>query len=142
MNAVEFEAYKLEQRVVANYQGAEQSISLLETYYNNVQNKEDVIDSVNYNINSLYNLINETYETAFDLDTPLPLTELDRFNEIIIDAKELTQTYYQVGLAANNDIINYLKEIQSERDNVNDYIASMKDDQTELNNLVNSYSNQ
>jgi hypothetical protein len=132
----------LEQRVVANYQGAEQSISLLETYYNNVQNKEDVIDSVNYNINSLYNLINETYETAFDLDTPLPLTELDRFNEIIIDAKELTQTYYQVGLAANNDIINYLKEIQSERDNVNDYIASMKDDQTELNNLVNSYSNQ
>jgi|TARA_Y100000389_G_scaffold185708_1_gene205375 hypothetical protein len=142
MNAVELEAYKLEQRVVANYQGAEQSISLLETYYNNVQNKEDVIDSVNYNINSLYNLINETYETAFDLDTPLPLTELDRFNEIIIDAKELTQTYYQVGLAANNDIINYLKEIQSERDNVNDYIASMKDDQTELNNLVNSYSNQ
>ena len=142
MNAVELEAYKLEQRVVANYQGAEQSISLLETYYTNVQNKEDVIDSVNYNINSLYNLINETYETAFDLDTPLPLTELDRFNEIIIDAKELTQTYYQVGLAANNDIINYLKEIQSERDNVNDYIASMKDDQTELNNLVNSYSNQ
>ena len=107
MNAVELEAYKLEQRVVANYQSAEQSISLLETYYNNVQNKEDVIDSVNYNINSLYNLINETYETAFDLDTPLPLTELDRFNEIIIDAKELTQTYYQVGLAANNDIINY-----------------------------------
>ena len=142
MNAVELEAYYLEQDVVANYQGAEQSISLLETYYNNVQNKEDVIDSVNYNINSLYNLINETYETAFDLDTPLPLTELDRFNEIIIDAKELTQTYYQVGLAANNDIINYLKEIQSERDNVNDYIASMKDDQTELNNLVNSYSNQ
>ena len=142
MNAVELEAYYLEQDVVANYQGAEQSISLLETYYTNVQNKEDVIDSVNYNINSLYNLINETYETAFDLDTPLPLTELDRFNEIIIDAKELTQTYYQVGLAANNDIINYLKEIQSERDNVNDYIASMKDDQTELNNLVNSYSNQ
>ena len=32
MNAVEFEAYKLEQRVVANYQGAEQSISLLETF--------------------------------------------------------------------------------------------------------------
>ena len=142
MNAVELEAYKLEQDVVANYQGAEQSISLLETYYTNVQNKEGVIDSVNYNINSLYNLINETYEIAFDLDTPLPLTELDRYNEIIIDAKELSQTYYQVGLAANNDIINYLKEIQSERDNVNDYIASMKDDQTELNNLVNSYSNQ
>ena len=142
MNAVELEAYKLEQRVVANYQGAEQSISLLETYYNNVQNKEDVIDSVNYNINSLYNLINETYEIAFDLDTPLPLTELDRYNEIIIDAKELSQTYYQVGLAANDDIIDYLKEIQNERDNVNDYIALMKEGQTELNNLVNSYSNQ
>ena len=142
MNAVELEAYKLEQDVVANYQGAEQSISLLETYYTNVQNKEDVIDSVNYNINSLYNLINETYEIAFDLDTPLPLTELDRYNEIIIDAKELSQTYYQVGLAANDDIIDYLKEIQNERDNVNDYIALMKEGQTELNNLVNSYSNQ
>jgi hypothetical protein len=142
MNAVELEAYKLEQDVVANYQGAEQSISLLETYYTNVQNKEGVIDSVNYNINSLYNLINETYEIAFDLDTPLPLTELDRYNEIIIDAKELSQTYYQVGLAANDDIIDYLKKIQNERDNVNKYIASMKEDQTELNNLVNSYSNQ
>jgi len=142
MNAVELEAYYLEQDVVANYQGAEQSISLLETYYTNVQNKEDVIDSVNYNINSLYNLINETYEIAFDLDTPLPLTELDRYNEIIIDAKELSQTYYQVGLAANDDIIDYLKKIQNERDNVNKYIASMKEDQTELNNLVNSYSNQ
>jgi len=142
MNAVELEAFKLEQDVVANYQGAEQSISLLETYYTNVQNKEDVIDSVNYNINSLYNLINETYEIAFDLDTPLPLTELDRYNEIIIDAKELSQTYYQVGLAANDDIIDYLKEIQNERDNVNDYIALMKEGQTELNNLVNSYSNQ
>ena len=142
MNAVELEAYKLEQDVVANYQGAEQSISLLETYYTNVQNKEDVIDSVNYNINSLYNLINETYEIAFDLDTPLPLTELDRYNEIIIDAKELSQTYYQVGLAANDDIIDYLKEIQNERDNVNEYIALMKEGQTELNNLVNSYSNQ
>ena len=78
MNAVELEAYKLEQSVTSNIQNAETSMDVIETYYGYIKNKEIVINSVNSNIDSLYQLVSDTYKRV--LDTNTPLTSLDGFN--------------------------------------------------------------
>ena len=110
MNAVELEAYKLEQSVTSNIQNAETSMDVIETYYGYIKNKEIVINSVNSNIDSLYQLVSDTYKRV--LDTNTPLTSLDGFNQIIIDAKDLAESYYDIGITANDDITEYLNLIE------------------------------
>lgn len=138
MNAVENDAYKLEQNVTANKQGAETSMDVIETYYGYIKGKENVINSVNSNIDSLYQLVSDTYERV--LDTETPLTSLDGFNQIIIDAKDLAESYYDIGIKANDDITEYLNLIEVERKKIEQYEKNINEDQESINELVSLYS--
>ena len=138
MNAVELEAYKLDQNVTSNIQNAETSMDVIETYYGYIKNKEIVINSVNSNIDSLYQLVSDTYERV--LDTNTPLTSLDGFNQIIIDAKDLAESYYDIGITANDDITEYLNLIEVERQKIEQYEKNINEDQESINELVSLYS--
>jgi hypothetical protein len=138
MNAVELEAYKLDQNVTSNIQNAETSMDIIETYYGYIKNKEIVINSVNSNIDSLYQLVSDTYERV--LDTNTPLTSLDGFNQIIIDAKDLAESYYDIGITANDDITEYLNLIEVERKKIEQYEKNINEDQESINELVSLYS--
>ena len=138
MNAVENDAYKLEQNVTANKQGAETSMDVIETYYGYIKSKEIVINSVNSNIDSLYQLVSDTYERV--LDTNTPLTSLDGFNQIIIDAKDLAESYYDIGITANDDITEYLNLIEVERKKIEQYEKNINEDQESIDALVSLYS--
>jgi hypothetical protein len=138
MNAVELEAYKLEQSVTSNMQNAETSMDVIETYYGYIKNKEIVINSVNSNIDSLYQLVSDTYERV--LDTNTPLTSLDGFNQIIIDAKDLAESYYDIGITANDDITEYLNLIEVERKKIEQYEKNINEDQESIDELVSLYS--
>ena len=138
MNAVELEAYKLEQSVTSNIQNAETSMDVIETYYGYIKNKEIVINSVNSNIDSLYQLVSDTYKRV--LDTNTPLTSLDGFNQIIIDAKDLAESYYDIGITANDDITEYLNLIEVERKKIEQYEKNINEDQESINELVSLYS--
>tara|TARA_B100000768_G_C11162849_1_gene325318 strand:- start:446 stop:871 length:426 start_codon:yes stop_codon:yes gene_type:complete len=137
MNAVELEAYTIEQVVDANTNYILQSASAIETYYNRIIAEEEVINQVNTNIGTLSDVVDEAYNSVIDQNTSVSDSEF--LVQEISKATDLAKGYHDTGIESENNIGILKAWILSEYGLIEDYTSIIDQKKQEMNDLYISY---
>lgn len=137
MNAVEFEAYTIEQVVDANTNYILQSASAIETYYNRIIQEEQDINQVNTNIGALSDAVDDAYNSVIDQNTSVSDSEL--LVQEILKANDLAKGYHDAGIQSQNNIGILKGWILNEYDLIEKYTSIIDQKKQEMNDLYTSY---
>lgn len=137
MNAVELEAYTIEQVVDANTNYILQSASAIQTYYNRIIAEEEVINQVNTNIGTLSDVVDEAYNSVIDQNTSVSDSEF--LVQEISKANDLAKGYHDTGIQSENNIGILKGWILSEYDSIEKYTSIIDQKKQEMDDLYTSY---
>ena len=137
MNAVELEAYYLEQDVDVNTTYMGQSASAIQTYYDKIIEEEKVINQVNINIGRLSTLVDDAYNSVMDQNTSV--SDSEYFVQAISDANVLTKGYHDVGIQSQTNIEAYRGYILDEYDLIEQNAIIIDQKKQEMDDLYTRY---
>jgi hypothetical protein len=137
MNAVELEAYDLEQVVDINTNYMGQSKSAIQTYYDKIIEEEKVINQVNINIGRLSTLVDDAYNNVMDQNTSV--SDSEYFVQAISDANDLAKGYHDVGIQSQTNIEAYMGYILNEYDLIEQYANIIDQKKQEMDDLYTRY---
>lgn len=137
MNAVEFEAYTIEQVVDANTNYILQSASAIETYYNRIIQEEQDINQVNTNIGTLSDVVDDAYNSVIDQNTSVSDSEF--LVQEILKANDLAKGYHDAGIQYQNNIGILKGWILNEYDLIEKYTSIIDQKKQEMDDLYTSY---
>jgi len=137
MNAVELEAYKLEQDVDVNTNYMGQSASAIQTYYDKIIEEEKVIKQVNINIGRLSTLVDDAYNSVMDQNTSV--SDSKYFVKAISEAIDKAKGYHDVGTQSQTNIGIYESWILEEYDLIKQYADIIDQKKGEMDELYNRY---
>ena len=137
MNAVELEAYNLEQAVDTNTYYIGQSVSAIETYYNRIIGEETTINQVNTDIGRLSTLVDDAYNGVMDQNTSV--SDSEYFVQAISEAIDKAKGYHEVGTQSQTDIGIYASWILEEYDLIDQYAVIIDQKKREMDELYNRY---
>ena len=137
MNAVELEAFDLEQDVDVNTNYMGQSKSAIQTYYDKIIEEEKVINQVNINIGRLSTLVDDAYNNVMDQNTSV--SDSEYFVQAISDANDLAKGYHDVGIQSQTNIEAYMGYILNEYDLIEQYANIIDQKKQEMDDLYTRY---
>jgi len=137
MNAVEREAYNLEQAVDINTNYIGQSAVAIETYYNRIIEEETIINQVNTGIGRLSTLVDDAYNDVMDQNTSV--SDSKYFVKAISEAIDKAKGYHDVGTHSQTNIGIYESWILEEYDLIKQYADIIDQKKGEMDELYNRY---
>lgn len=138
MNAVELEAYDLEQKIASNSQlaydaslSSHSAAEAAQQQYSIIQHSEAQIDTINQ-------VIKETYDEIVKPGTTY--VQSVEYLQLMKDAKVVLEAFYTASLSASNLATTHINLAREKGDKAENYTKDVNDYSAKLQELASDYS--